>query len=555
MQVSGVRAAAVVALALLGLVLALPGFVQNAAAASAVSGAKPRIVWMRLSRSGTLPAAGARVKVSVKVRNARRCTFLYQTKPNSSLHPIRTVSCADGRGSATAPAIRNPSQSKVWLTYAVRVTGAGRTSTHRMRLAEAAAAAPPPKSKVTAALTLTPQTVSYTGGQVTFGYSSSNATSCTLSVSPTLWSGSNPVSVPCTGTYQPEIAKSASAEQWTITFTATGATGQATTQQTLVQQAPPFQESPNWAGYVVPSSNIITETSGTFTVPTLNCLQTPAASEATWVGIGGDGNSSGDLLQTGVESDCSGGLQTSNPAWWEEFPEVPGIDFNGMPVSPGDEMQAFVYWASGTTWETCLEDLTTGISGLMVTGEGWGVTTGGCASTFTEQGSTATLTYAGGTTAEWIVEDFDRNSTEVPFADFGTVSFGDLTTSLSSWSLTPDEQWGIVQGGSVLGSALSPLRRWLLRYLYRHGVWLKPISDTRVARVRLRSWRGSNTSRSPAPWPCDSIPDHLWWPGCDRPERNAWESAVCEESASAWPTECPPFAAFSRPFSPNPPHP
>ena len=64
---------------------------------------------------------------------------------------------------------------------------------------------------------------------------------------------------------------------------------------------------------------------------------------------------------------------------------MPGIDFNGMPVSPGDEMQAFVYWASGTTWETCLEDLTTGISGLMVTGEGWGVTTGGCASTFTEQ--------------------------------------------------------------------------------------------------------------------------------------------------------------------------
>lgn len=226
---------------------------------------------------------------------------------------------------------------------------------------------------------------------------------------------------------------------------------------------------------------------------------------------------------------------------------MPGIDFNGMPVSPGDEMQAFVYWASGTTWETCLEDLTTGISGLMVTGEGWGVTTGGCASTFTEQGSTATLTYAGGTTAEWIVEDFDRNSTEVPFADFGTVSFGDLTTSLSSWSLTPDEQWGIVQGGSILAVPSAPSGDGFSVTYTGTGFGSSRPATQGSLESGYTERAGSNTSRSPAPWPCDSILDHPWRPGCDRPDqRNAWKSALSEESANAWPTECPRLAAFSR---------
>jgi hypothetical protein len=158
---------------------------------------------------------------------------------------------------------------------------------------------------------------------------------------------------------------------------------------------------------------------------------------------------------------CAGGVEISNAAWWEEWPEVAEIGFGSLPVSPGDEIEASVYeWGSGAHWETCVDDLTTGVSGLMVTGEGWGVTTGGCAGTFALQGSTASIDYSGGYTAEWIVEDegvgFAQPGVYEPFADYGTVAFSNLTTSLSSWSLTSGDAMAIVQNGSILSVPSAP---------------------------------------------------------------------------------------------------
>jgi len=209
----------------------------------------------------------------------------------------------------------------------------------------------------------------------------------------------------------------------------------------------------------MPSSVLVTEVSGEFSVPTLNCGVTPSAGQTTWVGIGGAGAGTGDLLQTGVQTDCVSGVQTDLAGWWEEFPEYYSVNFIGMAVSPGDELEATVYAGnSGTAWETCLDDLTTGVSGIMVTGEGWGLGTSSCSGTFFEQGSTASVTYAGGYSAEWIEEDYGSGSSGslVPLADFGTISFGSLTTSLSSWSLSQAEQTAIAQDGVLLAVPSAP---------------------------------------------------------------------------------------------------
>jgi hypothetical protein len=72
-----------------------------------------------------LPANGARVVVSVHVRNAIRCTFLRQRRAFSSLSRLRTVSCASGHAKVTVPPIANVYKKPVHLTYAVRAYGTG----------------------------------------------------------------------------------------------------------------------------------------------------------------------------------------------------------------------------------------------------------------------------------------------------------------------------------------------------------------------------------------------------------------------------------------------
>src|ERR1019366_4292737 len=164
--------------------------------------------------------------------------------------------------------------------------------------------------------------------------------------------------------------------------------------------------SSNWSGYVLPSSAILTETSAQWILPTLNCTDTVNADSSTWVGIGGfewsTGGSSGALLQTGTDDGCVNGVQQDN-GWWELYPVNSEQPFSSYPVLPGNSMEAYVYQESNGAWVTQLNNLTTGLSGTMVTGEGWGVAPIGAS--FTYQGPTAGLTYSGGYTAEWIVED------------------------------------------------------------------------------------------------------------------------------------------------------
>ncbi len=184
---------------------------------------------------------------------------------------------------------------------------------------------------------------------------------------------------------------------------------------------------------------------------------------STWVGIGGDdsavGGSSGALLQTGVTSNCASGAQ-NNEAWWELVPTQPNHDFiyENFPVAAGDTITASVYRDASGAWWTRLDDTTTGVSGWMKIGGNWGVGTD-VAGVYYTQGSAALLSYSGGYTAEWVIEDYTETDGQTlePFADFGTVSFTNLQTSAPDWYLTPQDGIAIADSnGNVLATPSPP---------------------------------------------------------------------------------------------------
>lgn len=351
-----------------------------------------------------------------------------------------------GAGLPSAAVIgRLPASAVGHLTASARETSAARS-------ARTARVTRPPKSR----LALSPASFTYRGGHMKLSWSGSNATKCTLSAKPRFWAGPNPARVKCRGKLVATLPAFAVGLHWTFTFKAKNAAGRTVTaRKTLTLHKPPFAVSSNWSGYVVPSTTAVTSVSGEFTVPTLDCAKTRNAGETAWVGIGGAGGSSGDLLQTGVVSDCIGGVQVENPAWWEEFPQYPAQLFTGMLVSPGDVILASVSQGTDLSWTTRLDDLTKGVSGVMHTGDTWGTFADATPTVWLSQHDASTVSYTGGRTAEWIVEDYGTSSGLVPFADFGTVTFTNLATSLATWSLTPLEQVGLADKSGLLLAAPS----------------------------------------------------------------------------------------------------
>jgi hypothetical protein len=303
--------------------------------------------------------------------------------------------------------------------------------------------------------------VLWTGGSVALRFSAKNATSCSLTSAPIVWTGSNPMSVSCNGTYTASVGPTSTKRSWTFTFTANDASGHSASEKQTLTELPPGEISDNWSGYIVPSSSaLFADVSAEWTVPELDCAVTPNAERAIWVGIGGvdwpTGGSSGTLLRTGISMECVNG-SPQYAGWFEEYPSNPNnlIDFTGFAVSAGDSIEAWVFQGSNGSWETRVDDLTTGLSGVMVTGAGWGVMTDG-SSTFTNQGSTAGLSYSGGYTAEWVVEAPAIGGSIVQLVDYGTVTFSNLTTSLPSWSLTDDESVALEQNGTVVSTPSPP---------------------------------------------------------------------------------------------------
>ena len=118
-----------------------------------------------------------------------------------------------------------------------------------------------------------------------------------------------------------------------------------------------------------------------------------------------------------------------------------------------------MFESTSGSWETEVTDINTGLSAYMVTGEAWGVGTT-ASGRFDTQGSAVNISYSGAYTAEWIVEDPEEGSANAggalyPFADFDSVAFSDMESSFTAWSLTPDEEWGVVQNGVTLAAPTS----------------------------------------------------------------------------------------------------
>jgi Peptidase A4 family len=208
-----------------------------------------------------------------------------------------------------------------------------------------------------------------------------------------------------------------------------------------------FARTSNWAGYVLEPGRSIYDVSGEWTVPAINCRQTPNALDAVWAGVGGV-LSGQPLLQTGVSDSCKDGVQR-HWAWWELYPANSSVTL-GLLVAAGDKMQASVYRDQAGQWVTRIDNLTTGWSGWMIAGESYGVGRDGAAR-FTDEGSSRNIFYGAATTAEWIVEKPKvPGLVPVPLADFGTVWFADLRTGLSSWSLSSASGDEIVIGNQLM---------------------------------------------------------------------------------------------------------
>jgi hypothetical protein len=187
--------------------------------------------------------------------------------------------------------------------------------------------------------------------------------------------------------------------------------------------------SANWSGYVAGGTSgaatKFSSVSGSWTEPSVNCNSGQGYS-AFWVGLGGAGQQSQALEQTGTEADCSSGGSASHFAWYELVPAAPvRID---LKISPGDHIAAKVT-VDGTNITVSLTDSTTG------------------------QSATKNLTMQNPDTesAEWIAEapsqcDGTGNCQPLALADFGKVKFTDAsatanghtgTISDPSWSAQP----------------------------------------------------------------------------------------------------------------------
>lgn len=180
------------------------------------------------------------------------------------------------------------------------------------------------------------------------------------------------------------------------------------------------QQSLNWAGYIRPGHDL-TSLHATWTVPRLT--STHDGFSSTWVGIDGATSGDGYLIQTGTEADVSGGRR-SYDAWWEVITptdEAPETLFPQLAVSPGDSVSAVVEQVSSGRWSVRLTDNTSGHT------------------------ASHTASFSGpGSSAEWIQEDTDVNSSISTAPDWGSVTFRRLELDGAGPHLKPTEAVDIV---------------------------------------------------------------------------------------------------------------
>ncbi len=163
----------------------------------------------------------------------------------------------------------------------------------------------------------------------------------------------------------------------------------------------------NWSGYAVTSSTY-SSASGSWKVPQASCSPGYQYSSF-WVGI--DGFNSNTVEQTGTDSDCRSGSAVYH-AWYEFYPAGAVNSPSSDVVKPGDVISATVtYDSTSNTFTTTLTDST----------QGW---------TFTSPATS--VSGAARSSAECIAERPSIGGSLTKLANFGTVSFGQDNTSVSS---------------------------------------------------------------------------------------------------------------------------
>lgn len=93
----------------------------------------------------------------------------------------------------------------------------------------------------------------YTGTSEPFvvDFTSSNATSCSLTATPSVWSGRDPHDVPCNGSLQVNLPANTVQESWDFVFTAANADGQSTSSTyDLTIDAPTPTTSPPYCQWI-----------------------------------------------------------------------------------------------------------------------------------------------------------------------------------------------------------------------------------------------------------------------------------------------------------------
>lgn len=202
--------------------------------------------------------------------------------------------------------------------------------------------------------------------------------------------------------------------------------------------------SSNWSGGVLtapPSGTTFTSVTAQFTVPkpALPSGATQDSYASAWVGIDGDTYTKA-ILQTGVDFGISTSGQVSYDAWYEWYPDY-AYDFSGIDISTGDDIRLTVTSTSNKAGSAVIENLSNGQSVTQ---------------NLSAPSPTATL---GGQNAEWIVEDFESNGSQVSFANFGKVAFTNAaagTADGGSVGTSGVELLDISQNGKVLTSASAP---------------------------------------------------------------------------------------------------
>lgn len=405
----------------------------------------PRITHFSASRT-TLQHAGGVVLLHVRTEHATSCRLTMALPHRVPVHFSPRSSVCNGTVRITLGGNRRAQWLRTLFDY-VAHRGQAKSS-RRLAVGLAPAPAPAPAPQAGTSPTTAPEPAPPASGPTpapSSGSSGSGANASVPTSPPTGGSGAGtgtggapaptptptPTPTPSTGTSGSGTAATGSGTGSATTMNVPSAVDTAALTPDATSTLTP-QPTANWAGYVVHDANPLDLARGSFTVPTLDCAATPNAGVSFWVGVGGviylSASQQEPLLQTGVTAQCTNGTE-QDFGWWEEVPSTPNYaeNFTNFAVKPGDTLSAEVAKTTDGQWETILVDESTGLEGVMVTGGGWGVTPTS-ADSFVPQGTTTDLSYPGGTTAEWITEEFTDASTNqlVPLAAFAPVDFTGL---------------------------------------------------------------------------------------------------------------------------------